>query len=184
MLVLRKEWRQNGSGALAGTPTDTAFRRCERLEDRRMRLLYRLGYHADSFDDTVLDTKAPFVAGFDIPRRVAGWNAPITPIVGEDILGPGLLDNAVALFECGAVGGVDVVVLVRLGAVNTVSLLRHDIDPAALVAARKAGIGAAAGHMIEHRDIFGDSNWIAGRQHHSELSNSQPFGLHADKQVE
>src|SRR5437870_1853336 len=145
MLVVRKERRQNRSGALAGTPADTTFRRGERLKDRRMRLLQWFRHYADSFDDTILDPDTPFASGFDIPSPVTGWNAPITPIVDEDLLGPGLLDNAVALLECVTVGCVDLVMLVRLGAVNTVSLLRHDIDPAALVAASKAGIGASAG---------------------------------------
>ena len=63
---------------------------------------------------------------------------------------------------------------------NAVGLLRHDIDPAALVTARKAGVGAAAGHMIEHRDIFRDSNRIIRGQDDAQLPDPDPLGLHPD----
>ncbi len=72
----------------------------------------------------------------------------------------------------------------RQRAVNPVRLLRHDIDPSALIAAREAGVGAAAAHMIEHRDILGDAQRILRRQHDAELADAQPLGLHRDVQVE
>jgi hypothetical protein len=48
---------------------------------------------------------------------------------------------------------VDRVMLMRQGAVNALRLLRHRIDPAALITAHKPGAGAPAGHLIEHRDV-------------------------------
>ena len=102
----------------------------------------------------------------------------------KHLLGPCPLDDGEALLEGFAVGGVDLVVLMRLRAGNPVGLLRHDIDPSALVAAREAGVDPAARHMIEHRDIFGDANRILRRQHDPELADPQPLGLHRDVQVE
>ena len=72
----------------------------------------------------------------------------------------------------------------RLGAVDAVGLLRHDVDPAALIAARKAGVGAAAGHVVEHRDVLGDTNRIVGRQHDAQLADAHALGLHPDVEVE
>ena len=72
----------------------------------------------------------------------------------------------------------------RLGAVDAVGLLGHDVDPAALVAARETGVGASAGHVVEHRDVLGHANRIVGRQHDSELSDAQAPGLHPDIEVE
>ena len=74
--------------------------------------------------------------------------------------------------------------LMRMGTVDTVGLLRHDIDPAPLIAAREAGVGASAGHMVEHRYIFGHADRIVGRQHYTQLTHAQPFGLHPDVQIE
>ena len=76
------------------------------------------------------------------------------------------------------------VVLVGQRAVDAVGLLRHDVDPAALVAAREAGIGAAAGHVVEHRDVFGDADRIVRRQHDSELADADALGLHREIEVE
>src|SRR5215471_7698894 len=143
-----------------------------------MRLLQWLRYHADRLDDAIFDSETPFGAGLDIPWSIARRHAPITPIIGESLFGPGLLDDAVAFLECGPIGRVDLVMLMRLCSMNPVSLLRHDIDPAALIAARKTGVGTAAGHVIEHRDIFSDPDWIIGRQYDPELAHAQPLGLH------
>src|SRR5713101_2448373 len=140
-----------------------------------MRFLQWLRHHADRLDDAVCDAKAPFFAGLDIPWRVARGNAPITPLIGEGLFGPSLLDDAVAFLECGPISRIDLVMLMRLRAVNTMSLLGHDINPAALVAAREAGVGAAPGHMIEHRNIFGDPDRIIGGQHDTELAHAQPL---------
>src|SRR5215472_13443623 len=107
-----------------------------------MRFLQWLRYHANRLDDAVLDSEAPFGAGLDVPWGIARRHAPITPIIGESLFGPGLLDDAVAFLECGPIGCIDLVMLMRLRPVNTMSLLRHDIDPAALVAACEAGVGA------------------------------------------
>src|SRR5262250_166805 len=69
-------------------------------------------------------------------------------------------------------------------AVDAVRLLRHDIDPAPLVAARETSIRAPAGHVIEHGDVFRNADGILGRQDDSELSDTQALGLHPDEQVE
>ena len=100
------------------------------------------------------------------------------------ILGPCLLDDAKIFLEGRAVGVVDFVVLMRQRAVNSVRLLRHDIDPSPLIAAREAGVGAPAAHVIEHRDVLGDAQRILRRQHDPELADAQPLGLHRDVQVE
>ena len=63
---------------------------------------------------------------------------------------------------------------------NPVRLLRHDIDPAPLIAAREAGVGAPTRHVVEHRYIFGHADGIIGRQHYTQLSDAQPLGLHPD----
>ena len=88
------------------------------------------------------------------------------------------------LLEGGAVGGVDLVVLVGQRAVDAVRLLRHDVDPAALVAAREAGIGAAAGHVVEHGDVLGDADRVRRRQHDAELADPDALGLHREVEVE
>jgi hypothetical protein len=63
-------------------------------------------------------------------------------------------------------------------------LLRHDIDPSALIAAGETGVDASAGHVIDHRDVLGDTNRIVGGQHDAELANAEAFGLHPDVEVE
>src|SRR6202030_2332160 len=94
------------------------------------------------------------------------------------------LDDAETFLECGAVGSIDLVVLMRLRAVDAMSLLSHDVHPAALVAARETGVRASAGHMVEHRDILGHANRIIGREHDSELADAQALGLHPDVEIE
>ena len=74
--------------------------------------------------------------------------------------------------------------LVGQGAMDAVGLLRHDVDPAALVAAREAGIGAAAGHVVEHGDVFGDADRVGGRQHDAELADPDALGLHGEVEIE
>jgi hypothetical protein len=75
-------------------------------------------------------------------------------------------------------------VLVGQGTVDTVGLLRHDVDPAALVAAREAGVGAAAGHVVEHGDVLGDADRVVRGQDDAELPDAEALGLHADEEVE
>jgi hypothetical protein len=75
-------------------------------------------------------------------------------------------------------------VLVRQGAVDAVVLLRHDVDPAALVSARESGVRPPTAHVVEHRDVFGDANRVVGRQHDAELADANALGLHGDEQVE
>ena len=72
---------------------------------------------------------------------------------------------------------VDLVVLVREGAVNAVHLLSHHVDPAALIAAREPGACPSAGHVVEHRNVLGDADRVARRQHDAELPDSDAFRL-------
>ena len=74
--------------------------------------------------------------------------------------------------------------LVRQGAVDAVRVLGHDVDPAALVAAREAGIGAPARHVVEHGDVLGDADRVGRRQHDAELADADALGLHGDVEVE
>jgi hypothetical protein len=74
--------------------------------------------------------------------------------------------------------------LVRQGAVDAVRLLRHDVDPAALVAAREARTGAPAGHVVEHGDVLGDADGVGGRQHDAELTHLDALRLHGDVEIE
>jgi hypothetical protein len=68
--------------------------------------------------------------------------------------------------------------------VDAVGLLRHHVDPAPLIAAREAGIGAAAGHLVEHRDVLGDPDRVRGRQHDAELADADALGLHREIEIE
>ena len=79
-----------------------------------------LWHHADRLEDAVLDALAPLRRGLERPGRVARRDLPELALVGEHLLGPALLDDLEALLEGGAVGGVDLVVLVRQGAVDAV----------------------------------------------------------------
>ena len=88
------------------------------------------------------------------------------------------------LLESGAVGLVDGVVLMGEGAVDAVCLLRHDVDPAALVAAREAGVGAPARHVVEHGDVLGDADRVLGGEHDAELADADALRLHPDEEVE
>src|SRR5262249_16004475 len=87
---------------------------------------------------------APFFGGLESPGGIAGRHTPVLAIVSEEIIGPGLLDDAEAFLERGPVGSIDLIVLMGQRAVNPVGLLRHDIDPAPLISAREAGIGPPA----------------------------------------
>ena len=138
-----------------------------------MRLLHGLGHDRNRADDSIVDAAAPFCGRVDLPRRFARRDAPVLPLLGEEILGPGLLDDVKILLEGGAIGGVYFVVLMWLRAVNSVGLLRHDVDPSPLIAAGEAGVGAATGHVIKHRDVFSDANRILRGQDDSELADAQ-----------
>ena len=67
---------------------------------------------------------------------------------------------------------------------DAVRLLRHHVDPAALVAAREAGVGAPARHVVEHGDVLGDADRVLGGQHDAELADPDALGLHPDEEVE
>ncbi|HYR78624.1 MAG TPA: hypothetical protein VEO55_01380, partial [Candidatus Dormibacteraeota bacterium] len=86
-----------------------------------------------------------------------------------------MFDDAEIFFEGGAIRVVDLVVLIGQRAVNSMRLLGHDIDPSALIAAREAGVGASAGHVIEHRDVFGDTQRILRRQYDPKLADANPL---------
>ena len=74
--------------------------------------------------------------------------------------------------------------MVRQGPRDAVRLLRHDVDPASLVAAGEAGAGASACHVIEHRDVLGDADRVGGRQHDTELTDADALGLHRKVEVQ
>src|SRR5581483_11398867 len=136
-----------------------------------------LGNDRNGTDYTVLDSAAPFAGGIESPRGVAGRNLPVFALVAQEFIGPCLFDDLEAFLEGGAIGRVDLVMLMRQRAVDAVSLLCHHIDPSALISAGETGIGAAARHVIEHRDILGDANRILGGQDDTELSDAQPLRL-------
>src|SRR4029077_6030062 len=126
------------------------------------------------------DAAAPFRSRLERPWRLAGRHAPVLALIGKKILGPCLLDDAEIFLEGGAIRVVDLVMLMRQRAVNSMRLLRHDINPSALITAREAGVRPSAGHVIEHRDIFSDAQRVLRRQYDSELSDAEPLGLHRD----
>ena len=74
--------------------------------------------------------------------------------------------------------------LVRQRAADAVGLLRHDIDPAALIPAREPRDGAAPGHVVEHRDVLGHPDRVGGGQHDPELPDPDALRLHREIQVE
>jgi hypothetical protein len=156
----------------------------ERLEDRRVRLCGRLGHHAHGLEDAVLDALAPLRGGLERPGRVAGRDLPELALEGEHLFGPALLDDLEAFLEGRAVGGIDLVVLVRQGALDAVRVLGHDVDPAALIAACEAGIGPPTRHVVEHGDVLGHADRVGGRQYDAELAHADALGLHGDVEIE
>jgi hypothetical protein len=176
--------RQNRGHSLLRAPSDTALGRRERLKDRRMRLLHGLGHDRDRAHDSILNATAPFGGSVERPRSFAGRDAPVLALVRNKILGPRLLDDAKIFFERRAIRVIDLIVLMGQRAVNSMRLLRHDIDPSPLIAAREAGVGASSRHVIEHRDVLGHAQRILRWQHDTELSDPQPLRLHRNVQVE
>ena len=67
---------------------------------------------------------------------------------------------------------------------NFVRLLRHDVDPAPLVAAGESGDGASSGHVVEHRDVLGHPDRVCRRQHDAELADPDAPGLHREVEIE
>src|SRR6266851_8485848 len=92
MLQRRMQRRKNRGDALLRAPSDAAFRRRERLKDRRMRFLHRLRNHRDCAHNALLDAAAPFRGRLERPRRLAGRHAPVLALIGKKILSPRLLD--------------------------------------------------------------------------------------------
>src|SRR5439155_1171988 len=134
------ERREDRGHVLLGAPADRPLRGGEGLEERRVRLLKGLRHDADGAHDAI-DHPGPVAPRrLQVPGRLAGRDAPVAALIGEQVLGPGLLDDAEALLEGGPVGGVELVVLVGEGAV--------DARAAAL------DVGAAAGRgQVEERDL-------------------------------
>src|SRR5439155_1347264 len=151
---------------------------------RRVRHLERLRHHADGAHDAIDHPGAVAPRRLQVPRRRAGRDAPVPALVAEQVLGPGPLDDAEALLERGPVGGVDLVVLVGEGAVDAVRLLCHHVHPAPLVAAGEARVGAAARHVVEHRDLLGDTDRVVRREDDAELADADALRLQADEEVE
>jgi hypothetical protein len=140
--------------------------------------------HADRCQHAVLDALAIFHGGLEIPGRGARRHFPVLALECQHFLGPALLDDLPVLLERLAVGLVDRIMLVRQGPGHAMGLLRHDVDPAPLIAAGEAGAGPPAGHVIEHRDVLGDADRVGGRQHDPELADTDAFGLHREIEVE
>ena len=74
--------------------------------------------------------------------------------------------------------------LMRQRAVDAMRLLRHCVDPAALIAAGKAGTRAPAGHLVEYRDVLGDADRVRGRKNDAELTDPDTFRLHRKVEIE
>src|SRR5215469_15769622 len=114
------EWRKNRGDSLLRTPSNAPLGRRERLEQRRVWLLHRFGHHRDGTHYPILNATTPFFGGFEGPGRIARGHAPVFAIVSQEIIGPGLFDDAEAFLEGGPVGGIDVIVLMGQRAVNPV----------------------------------------------------------------
>src|SRR5882757_2984402 len=140
VLVERMHRRQDRRDALLGAEAHRVLRAGEGLEQWRVRLLQWLGHHADRRQDAVLYALAPLRRRIEIPRRRTGRHLPELAVMGQHLLGPAFLDDAEILLEGQTIGVVDLVMLVGQRAVDAVRLLRHDVDPAPLVAARETGI--------------------------------------------
>ena len=150
-----------------------------------MRFLQRLRHHADlAHDVIVVQPRSVQPRRLDVPGRAVGRDLPGVALVLDHVLGPALANDVEVLFEGGAVRGVDLVVLTGPRTVDAVNLLREGVDPAALIAARKAGQRASARHMVEHRDVLGDANRVMRGQHDAELADADALGLHRQVEVE
>ncbi len=149
-----------------------------------MRLLQGLRNDANSFDDAVLDAAAIQLGRRQLPWRPLDRNPPISALDRQHVFRPAFLDDPEVLFEGSAVRRVDVVMLVRRRAVDAMGLLRHGIDPAALIAAGKARICAPAGHVVQHGDILRHADRVLCRQDYTELPDANAPGLHRDVEVE
>src|SRR5581483_7570100 len=99
LLERRMERRQDCRHALLGAPADAALRGRERLEERRVRLLEWLRHHGDGAHDPIDDPGAVTPRRLEVPRGRARRDAPVAPVVGEELLGPRLLDDPEALLE-------------------------------------------------------------------------------------
>jgi hypothetical protein len=139
--------------------------------------------NANRAKNAVFHPLAELGCGFQSPWRLACRHFPVFPIEGEHLLRPGLLDNPEVLLEGGAICGIDLVMLVRQGAVNVVRLLRHDVNPAPLVAAGESCDGASSGHVVEHRDVLGHPNRVCCRQYDAELADPDALGLHREVEI-
>ena len=105
-------------------------------------LLQRLRHDPDRRQDAVRHTLAPLRVASSCQASCRRESAS-TCLRRDSVLRPALLDDLEVLFEGRAIGGVDLVVLMREGTVDAVSLLRENIDPAPLIAAREPGVRAA-----------------------------------------
>ena len=113
-----------------------------------------------------------------------GRDLPVLAVELHHPVAPRLLDDPEVLLERRPVRLVDGVVLVRRRTVDAVHLLRHRVDPAPLVAAGKAGVRAAAAHVVEHRDVFGDAQRVLRRQYDAELADTDALRVQRDEEVQ
>src|SRR5262249_9367854 len=81
-------------------PFHRRFRKAERLEQRRMRLLIRFRNRGNLGDETLL-VDALAISARNLMRRpenVSRWNLPVLAVMAECRLGPGLHDDFEMLF--------------------------------------------------------------------------------------
>ena len=155
-----------------------------------MRLLVGLGHHADLADDAlVVDLAGRAVGPRPFVHRPAGdallvgiGHLVILAVVVEGLLGPRLLDDLERLL-------VDLaVVVIDRGAVHRrachVVLLAQHVDPAILIAAGEAGIDAALGQMVEHRQLLGGAHRIPRGQHQPERRELDALGARGEVGIE
>src|ERR1700712_3460487 len=128
-----------------------------------MRLLQRFWYYAHRLQHPVFHALAVFLSGIQHPRGLSGGHLPELTLVSQHLLRPGFLDDLEVLLERRTVGGIDRIVLMRQRPADAMSLLCHDVDPAPLIASGKTGVGTAACHMVQHRNVLGDPDWIGSR---------------------
>ncbi len=155
-----------------------------------MRLLVGLGHDADLADDALVVDLAgravgprPFVHRPARDALLVGiGHLVILAVVVEGLLGPRLLDDLERLLVDLAVVVIDRRAVHRRA--GDVVLLAQHVDPAILVAAGEAGIDAALGQMVEHRQLLGGAHRIPRRQHEPERRELDALGARGEVGIE
>ena len=166
------------------------FAHREGLEQRRVRLLVGFRHHADLSDHAlVVDLTRRAVGACPLVHRPAGdallvgvRHLVVLAVVVEGFLGPRLLDDLERLLVDLAVVVVDRRAVHRR--TGHMVLLAEHVDPAILIAAREAGIDAALGEMVEHRELLGGAHRVPRRQHQAERREFYALGARGEVGVE